>query len=261
MEDRINASTIIDSGGNGKVLVFLHGFLESKELWLEYTKPLQQDYRVILLDLPGHGNNTYQPEKYSMDNNAAFVREALQSLNINQCILIGHSMGGYTAMAFAEKYPELLSGVVMFHSSALPDTDEKKENRDKTIDFIQKHGAEKFMETFVAPLFYEGNRQSKQATIQQLTQTGKKVAPEAIIGTVKAMRDRPDRTKILSEVNFPFLFIAGKQDAAVTLEQTLQQCHLPKTSYTLFLDQTGHMGMFERPHETLTAIKGFVAAV
>ncbi|MGV3589732.1 MAG: alpha/beta fold hydrolase [Adhaeribacter sp.] len=261
MEDKINSSTIIDSGGNGKVLIFLHGFLESKEIWLEYTKPLQQDYRVILLDLPGHGENTAAVAEYSMDNNAAFVREALQSLNIKQCILIGHSMGGYTAMAFAEKYPELLSGVVMFHSSALPDTDEKKENRDKTIDFIQKHGVEKFMETFVAPLFYEGNRQNQQATIQKLTQTGKKVAPEAIIGTVKAMRDRPDRTKVLSAVNFPFLFIAGKQDIAVTLEQTLQQCHLPKTSYTLFLDQTGHMGMFERPHETLAAIKGFVAAV
>ncbi|GEO05316.1 alpha/beta hydrolase [Adhaeribacter aerolatus] len=261
MEDKISASTIIDSGGNDKVLVFLHGFLESKEIWLEYTKPLQQDYRVILLDLPGHGENNAPREKYSMDDNAAFVQQALQSLNIKQCILIGHSMGGYTAMAFAERYPELLSGVVMFHSSALPDTEEKKENRNKTIDFIQKHGVEKFMDTFVAPLFYEGNRQKNQAAIQQLTETGKKVAPEAIIGTVKAMRDRPDRIKVLSTINFPFLFIAGKQDTAVTLEQTLQQCHLPKTAYTLFLEQTGHMGMFERPHETLAAIKGFVSGL
>lgn len=256
-----NPAAIFDSGGNNKPLVFLHGFCENKEIWHAFTKPLEQEYRVVLLDLPGHGSNTAPHEKYSMNNNADFVRDALQSLHINQCVLIGHSMGGYTAMAMAEKYPELLLGVVMFHSSALPDTEEKKENRNKTIDFIRRNGVEKFMDTFVAPLFYEGNRQSQQAAIQQLTQTGKQIALEAIIGTLEAMRDRPDRTSVLAAVDFPFLFIAGKQDAAVTLEQTLQQCHLPKISSTLFLDRTGHMGMFERPQETLAALRGFVALV
>jgi pimeloyl-ACP methyl ester carboxylesterase len=261
MENNINTLAISDSGGTGKALVFLHGFCENKELWPEFTKSLRPHYRVILLDLPGYGENTAPRENYSMDNNAEYVREALASLNIGKCILIGHSMGGYTAMAFAEKYPELLLGVVLFHSSALPDTNEKKDNRNKTIDFIRKNGVEKFMDTFVAPLFYEGNRQKQRATIEQLTNIGKKVVPEAVIGTLEAMRDRPDRTKVLSEANFPFLFIAGKQDPAVSLEQTLQQCHLPKTSYTLFLDQTGHMGMFEHPQETLVAIRNFAGAV
>ena len=127
MENNIHAAAISDSGGTGNALVFLHGFCESKEIWSDFTKQLLQEYRVVLLDLPGYGENTAPREKYSIDNNADFVREVLQYLNINKCILIGHSMGGYTAMAFAEKYPELLSGVVMFHSSALPDTEEKKE--------------------------------------------------------------------------------------------------------------------------------------
>jgi pimeloyl-ACP methyl ester carboxylesterase len=261
MAQEINKAAISDSGGAGKILVFLHGFCESKAIWPDFTKPLAPEYRLVFLDLPGHGENTAPHEAYSMEHNADFVREALESLQINKCVLIGHSMGGYTAMAFAEKYLDLLSGVVLFHSSALPDTAEKKESRNKTIDFIRKHGVEKFMETFVAPLFYEGNRQQQQAVIEQLTNIGKKVALEAVIGTLAAMRDRQDRTSVLAKAKVPFLFIAGKQDPAVSLEQTLQQCHLPQISYTLFLDQTGHMGIYERPKETLAAFRGFAGAV
>jgi pimeloyl-ACP methyl ester carboxylesterase len=261
MEHKLDSSTIADLGGKGKVLVFLHGFCENKEIWTAFTLPLQSEYRVVLLDLPGHGQHSVSGQDYSIDDNADFVREALDFLQIDTCVLIGHSVGGYTAMAFAEKYPAYLLGVVLFHSSALPDTQEKKEGRDKTIEFIRKQGVEKFMETFVAPLFYEGNRNSQQAAIQQLTTIGKNVAPEAITGTLKAMRDRPDRTQVLSEVDFPFLFIAGKQDQAVTLAQVLQQCHLPKISHTLFLADTGHMGMFERPQETLSAIRNFASTV
>ena len=257
MQNNIQASTIIDSGGNGKVLVFLHGFCESKEVWLDFVKPLPQQYRVILLDLPGHGNNTAPVEEYSMESGANYVQEVLQMLGIQQCVLIGHSMGGYTAMALAEKYPTLLNGVVLFHSSALPDTDEKKKNRDKTIEFIQNNGVEKFMDTFVAPLFSESNRSQQKKAIEKLTNIGKKVPQPVILGTMAAMRDRPDRTQVLKEADFPFLFISGKQDQAVTLEQTLQQCSLPKVSYTLFLDQTGHVGLFERPVETLAAIRNF----
>jgi len=261
MENVNQNLTVLDSGGSGKVLVFLHGFMESKELWQDFVPSLQSQYRVILLDLPGHGANTAAREDYSIESAANYVRETLQALQVNKFLLIGHSMGGYISMAFAEKYPELLTGVVLFHSSALPDTDEKKENRNKTIQFIQKHGVNKFMDTFVVPLFYEGNQHKQAAAIAFLTETGKKVAPTAVIGAVTAMRDRPDRTEVLRQADFPFLFISGKQDQAVTLAQTLQQCHLPKIAYTLFLDQTGHVGMFERPVETLAAVRNFAKIV
>lgn len=259
MNEKPHAMAVTDTGGPGKVLVFLHGFCENKEIWTPYTRPLQEKYRLIMLDLPGHGQNNAPRAAYSMADNAEFVLEALRALQIEQCVLIGHSMGGYTALAFAEKYPAMLTGIGLFHSSALADGAEKKENRNKTIQFIQKHGVDKFMDTFVAPLFYESNRQPQQVAIRQLTQTGKELTPAAVIGTIQGMRDRPDRTHVLSQADFPFLFIAGKQDTAVTLEQTLQQCYLPKTAYTLFLDATGHMGMFERPQETLAAIQSFAA--
>jgi pimeloyl-ACP methyl ester carboxylesterase len=250
-------AAVSDSGGTGRPLVFLHGFCESKEIWRDYVSPLAADYRVILIDLPGFGSNDAPQENYSMESGAHYVQQVLRGLQADKCLLIGHSMGGYVALALAEQYPQLLAGLALFHSSALPDSEEKKDNRNKTMDFIRKHGVDKFMDTFVAPLFFEGNRDAKKETIALLTQAGKKAPEPAVIGALMGMRDRPDRTQVLKTVDFPVLFIAGKQDPAVALELTLQQCHLPQESHTLFLDQTGHMGMFEKPRVTLAALQAF----
>lgn len=248
---------LLDSGGEKPALIFLHGFCESKQIWEPFTQPLKQHYRIILLDLPGFGDNSSLPADYSMEASATFVQSILTYLQVQKGILVGHSMGGYVALAFAQKYPEWLAGLCLFHSSALPDTDEKKQNRNKSIEFIRKHGLAVFMDSFVAPLFYEGNREAQAETIKLLAEVGKRALPEAVIGTVEAMRDRPDRTQVLQEANFPVLFIAGKYDQAVTLEQTLQQCYLPKEAHVLFLDKTGHLGMFEKPAETLATLKSF----
>ncbi|RDC64641.1 alpha/beta fold hydrolase [Adhaeribacter pallidiroseus] len=134
----IEEQTITDSGGAGKVLVFLHGFCESKEIWEAFIQPFRETYRVIAIDLPGFGKNTAPRASYSMEEAAAYVYQVLKALEIKKCVLVGHSMGGYAALAFAEKYRGMLSGLCLFHSSALPDSKEKKEARTKTIKFIKK---------------------------------------------------------------------------------------------------------------------------
>ncbi|PIQ21794.1 MAG: alpha/beta hydrolase [Cytophagales bacterium CG18_big_fil_WC_8_21_14_2_50_42_9] len=255
------SKTVLDSGGNKPALVFLHGFCESKQVWERFTQPLQVNYRVVLLDLPGFGANTERRSDYTMESGATYVKDVLDNLGIQKCALIGHSMGGYMGLVFAEKYAGMLRGLCLFHSSALPDSAEKKQNRNRTIEFIQKHGLDKFMDTFVAPLFYEGNRAKNQPDIQFLAQIGKQGDLEGIIGTVAGMRDRPDRTAVLENISCPVLFIVGKQDPAIPLEQSLQQCALPKRAHAFFLNQTGHVGMFEWPEETLKALAGFAGTL
>lgn len=170
-------------------------------------------------------------------------------------------MGGYVSMAFAEKYSNMLSGLCLFHSSALPDTDEKKENRNKTIEFVEKHGVEKFMQSFVEPLFYSENRKKLRSKIDLMKEIGISTPQESIIGGLAAMRDRLDRSRILKAAKFPVLFIFGKEDGAVPLEKALEQCHLPNSSMVYFLGQTGHMGMFERTYETRKAIEKFAETI
>lgn len=256
MKHAIDAA-VSDSGGTGPALVFLHGFCESKAIWQDFVTPLTAAYRVIRIDLPGFGDNDAPQQDYSMESGARYVHQVLAALELEKSLVIGHSMGGYVALALAEKHPRLLAGLALFHSSALADPEEKKDTRNKTIAFIQKQGLATFMDSFVAPLFYEGNREAQQQAIARLTRIGKQGSEAAVLGAIAGMRDRPDRSQVLQAVDFPVMFIAGKQDPAVTLEQTLQQCHLPRESHTLFLDQTGHMGMFESPQATGLALHGF----
>lgn len=247
--------------GTGSTVVLLHGYCESRQVWASFIDRLDKKFRVVTLDLPGFGNYSKPVEDFSVEAMADYVSQALTELEVVKCVLIGHSLGGYVALAVAEKYPELLLGLGLFHSTALADSEEKKENRTKMVAFQEQHGLEKFISSFFPPLFFEENRPRLQAEIERLVETGQKTKPEAAIGVMKAMRDRPDRTHVLREAFFPVLFIVGKEDQAVPLAQSLQQCHLPQNSTTVFLGQTGHMGLFERPLETLQAVEKFLEAV
>jgi pimeloyl-ACP methyl ester carboxylesterase len=242
-------------------LVFLHGFCESKELWNELISKLAEKFHCVALDLPGYGENLKPVEDYSIEAMAEAVHVELKKLHIKKCILVGHSLGGYVSLAFAEKFPKMLQGVCLFHSSALADTEEKKEARNKTIEFVKKHGVDLFMQSFVAPLFAPENRERCKKDIEKLIKIGKATPKESIVKTLQAMRDRKERLQILKEAAFPLLFISGKEDGAVPLETTLEQCHLPNNSTTVFLGGTGHMGMFERPYETRKAVEKFAELV
>lgn len=242
-------------------LVFLHGFCESKELWNDLISKLPEKFHCVALDLPGYGENLKPVADYSMEAMAEAVHEELKTLHIKKCILVGHSLGGYVSLAFAEKYPKILQGLCLFHSSALADTEEKKEARNKTIDFVKKHGVDLFMQSFVAPLFAPENREKCKKDIEKLIKIGKATPEESIVKTLRAMRDRKKRLKVLKEATFPVLFISGKEDGAVPLQATLEQCYLPNNSTTVFLGGTGHMGMFERPYETRKAVEKFAELV
>lgn len=255
-----NNATYTDSG-SGDALVFLHGFCESKEVWTDFVKPLTQKFRIITLDLPGFGANTNQEANFSMEFMADAVQKQLDAIGVKKCILIGHSMGGYVSMAFAEKYSTTLTGLCLFHSSALPDTEEKKENRDKSIDYIERHGVDNFINPFIEPLFYQENRARLQDKIDLMKRIGKQTPKASVQGALAAMRDRPDRTKVLESLTCPVLFIFGKDDGAVPLDKALEQCHLPANSMVYFLGKTGHMGMFERTYETRKAIEKFAETI
>lgn len=255
------ANTTYIDAGSGDALVFLHGFCESKQVWAEFMKPLQQKFRTIALDLPGHGHNTANISDYSMESMAEDVKRQLEELGVKRCILVGHSMGGYVSMAIAEKYSNMLSGLCLFHSSAFADTDEKKENRTKSIGYVERHGVDNFINPFVEPLFYRESRGRLKEEIKMMKDIGKQTPQETVVGALAAMRDRPDRSHILKELKCPVLFIFGKNDGAVPLEKALEQCHLPANSMVYFLDETGHMGMLEHPYKTRITLEKFAETI
>ncbi|QIL76036.1 alpha/beta fold hydrolase [Hymenobacter sp. HDW8] len=244
------------------VLIYLHGFAENHTIWTEFIQNCPPEYKVLTPDFPGYGTaDSSRVTDYSMEALAEFVKGELDEADAQQAILIGHSMGGYVALAFAEKYPARVAGLCLFHSSAQADTDEKKANRDKNISFVERHGVVKFMETFIRPLFADANEETMMPYRRQLEEIGAATSQASIIGGMRAMRDRPDRTEVLRKATFPVLFIVGKEDAAVPLATSLEQVALPPESTALFLERVGHVGFFERPQSTRRAVLDFVGGI
>jgi pimeloyl-ACP methyl ester carboxylesterase len=236
--------------GTGKPVVLLHGFGEDGNIWKHQVKALQDKYMLIIPDLPGSGqsgmieDNSFEL-KTGMEIYAQAAKALLDQLNIKTCSMIGHSMGGYITLAFAEKYPEMLEKFGLFHSSAFADNEEKIKTRTKAIEFIEANGAYAFLKTSIPGLFAEKFRTEFPAQVDALVAAGSKFSDRAIIQYYRAMINRPDRTQVFKNFRNPVLFIIGEKDMAIPLEQSIKQCYQPFISDVHLLPGVAHMGMLE----------------
>lgn len=247
--------------GKGEAVLLLHGFCENKDLWQAFESQLSRQYQTVVVDLPGFGESTANPHYQSVEAMAREVHQAITGAGIGQGIVIGHSLGGYVALAFAELFPQFVKGLGLFHSTAYADSEEKKHTRNKTADFIEKKGLEPFLENFIPPLFFEGRRNELATQIEAYWQLARKTPKATAIAATKAMRDRPDRTHVLLNATYPVLFITGKEDKAVPLEGSKDQFFLPKDCTLHLIAETAHMGMYEHEAQTMEMVEAFVRRV
>lgn len=237
--------------GKGLPVLLLHGFGEDGCVWDAQVDHLKSKFYVIIPDLPGSGRSELLTgEKRSMDDYAACIYAILQQEKISKCVMIGHSMGGYITLAFAEKYPGMLKAFGLFHSSAYADDTEKIITRKKAIGFIKENGAAAFLKTSVPGLFFD--KIKSKTHIKTLLEKGRSFKSEALMQYYEAMIQRPDRTAVLKKFKGKVLFILGKNDMVVPFQYGLEQSHIPMQSYIYILRNSAHMGMQE---ETVKANK------
>jgi pimeloyl-ACP methyl ester carboxylesterase len=239
-------------------LVLLHGFAEDSTLWDRQKEYLEDKQRLIIPDLPGSGKAPLASDGVtSMEGLAAAVKATLDAENIDQCIMVGHSMGGYVTLAFAELYPNRLKAIGLFHSTAYADTEEKKAARRKGIEFIQKNGAAPFIRQSTPNLFSERSRLEHPEWVSGPIQRYSNFDPRSLVSYYEAMIRRPDRSHILNNFIGPVLFIIGGQDNAVPLASSLQQCHIPSIAHIHILKDAGHMGMIEESDQAGLILDNF----
>jgi len=247
--------------GNGKPVVLLHGFAEDSAIWddLIGSKEFPTNYSVILPDIPGSGRSQLLAgTDISIGTYAECLKAILDKESITECTLIGHSMGGYISLAFAEKYGSMLNRLGLFHSSAFADDEEKKASRRKAIEFIKDKGPLAFLKTSLPGLFTDGFKQQHPEVVEALIERGKAFTGEALIQYYNAMINRPDTTEVLKTFPHPILFIIGEKDIAIPFEASLKQCHLPKISDVNILSDVGHMGMLEETDKCAGFITAFL---
>jgi pimeloyl-ACP methyl ester carboxylesterase len=242
--------------GKGKCLVLLHGFLESLNIWDTFANKLSVGFKIVAIDLPGHGKTEEFGEVHSMELMADTVKAVLEHLHIQECVMIGHSMGGYVTMEFASKYPEYLRGIGLFHSSAFADSPEAKQNRERTIEIIKKD-RQRFISNFIPDLFAPVNRTIFTSEISQLKEEALKISKSSIVASLAGMKERNDHQRTLSIIDVPVLFIMGKEDQRIPIDRVIDMLALPKHSDVLILGNVGHMGYIEAKEETLEKCRYF----
>jgi pimeloyl-ACP methyl ester carboxylesterase len=232
--------------GMGKTVVLLHGFAEDGEIWDNQVNFLKNHFRLIIPDLAGSGKSDLV-RGANIETYADIIKEIvdIECPDADPVTLIGHSMGGYITLAFAEKYPKLLDSFGLFHSTAFADSEEKKQVREKAIDFINDKGPALFLKTSTPALFTKKFAEKFPEQVEALVERGKKFTAEALVQYYKAMMSRPDRTDVLKTFDKPILFIIGEFDNAIPLQSSLQQCYLPMQSHLNLLERSAHMGMLE----------------
>lgn len=241
------------STGLGNTIVLIHGFCENSTCFNEQVFLLKDHYNIVTIDLPGHGQSPVIPS-FSMADLADEVKAVLDTLGINECVLLGHSMGGYATLAFAKKYTNMLKGFGLMHSTANADNEERKKKRDQGINLVREKGAEIYVRNFIPPLFAPDTPAELIAARQE---SNKNITAEAVIACLEAMKNRDDSNALVQETNVPMAFFIGKQDALIPEVDMLAQAASAKTANVVYLENAAHMGMLEVPQEVAAGIKSF----
>ncbi len=250
-----NTTVHYTSVGKGNSIVFLHGFLENLNMWYKISPNFLQSNQVICIDLLGHGKTGNLDNIHSMEEQAYLIKFVLNHLMLRDYILIGHSMGGYISLAFAELFPQNIKGICLMNSTALPDTKEKQKNRERGIEAV-KYNADLFVKMAIPNLFTEENQIRFDKDIREITKEALQISKQSIIASLEGMKIRNDRTFILRSESFPVMMIISKKDPALDYQSLLDQVKNTNVHVVEFPD--GHMSHIENKTALIESLKKFI---
>lgn len=255
-----------ESSRRKHAIILLHGFLGSSHYWYKVCPLLSDKYRIIMPRLRGHGG-TYAPnEDYSIEAMADDIYKLIEELDIDKVVLFGHSLGGYVALSFAERYREKLLGLGLIHSTALPDSEQMQEKRQQDIQRIAASGISSYVKQLVPKLFTPSKKDELSDEMEQAIHIGLTMTQEAAIGIIESMKNRPDRSHVLAEADYPILLVAGAEDEIIKPLHTFSiECRGVTDStfgYPHILENTfenvSHMSPFEVPNQLSRVIANYL---
>ena len=249
-----NTKISYTDSGEGNAIVLLHGFLENKKMWKDYVSFFSNQYRIITIDLLGHGESDCFGYVHSMEDNARAVHEVLEYLQIKKTTILGHSMGGYVGLAFAELYPESIQKLILLNSTSKEDSSEKKLNRTRAIKAVKQNYVN-FVSLAIANLFSENNRTRLADEIEKVKIQALKTPLQGIVASLEGMKIRKDRETLLRENLFPVLLILGKKDPVLNYEESIAQ--IENTTVELISFDDGHMSHIENKEELKKVLSEF----
>jgi len=250
-----NSKISFSSIGKGTSIVLLHGFLENATMWISVAETLSKTNRVICIDLLGHGKTDCIGYVHSMETMADAVAAVLKHLRIRKSIVIGHSMGGYVALAFAEKHPNNVKGLCLMNATSKADDEQRKILRAKANKMVQTNFKSMVNMSF-ANLFSEHSKTYYKVEMQLALKEALQTPIQGYIACQEGMRIRPDRTAILKSNNFKKLIIIGEKDPVLKHQELVAEANETDSEAAVFKE--GHMSHIENKSELIAALKNFI---
>ncbi len=243
------------SHGKGSVVVLLHGFLENSTMWNKIIPILSKNNRVITIDLLGHGESDNLSYIHTMEDQAEMIKSVLKHLRLRRFTIIGHSLGGYIALALAELYPENIKKLILMNSTALSDSVEKQKNRDKAISMVKKN-KNTFIRIVIPNLFCEESRAKYIYDIEFIKKEALKTSLQGVIASLEGMKTRKDRQFILQNNSFDKLFIIGKKDPLLDYQSLIMQTE--NTNTKILKLSKGHMSHIENYYDLVDVLLNYI---
>ncbi len=250
-----NVKVAFSDVGKGTAVVLLHGLLENSTMWQPFIPEISKRNRVITIDLLGHGRSECLGSVHSMELFAEAVAAVLKQISIDKCILIGHSLGGYIALAFAEKYPEKIKGLCLMNSTSYEDDEDRKLLRGFT-NKVAKKNFEKMVRMSVSNLFHQENVPLFKNEIEMIKKEALRTSLQGFLATQEGMKLRPNRSNILKTHHFKKLMIFGENDPMFEIETLIQEAKTTMTDFVVF--PGGHMSHIENKEALLALFKKFI---
>lgn len=228
--------------GRGETLVLLHGFLESKEIWSEFIPEFSKYGRIITIDLPGHGKSECISEVHTMELMAQVVHEVLKELKVEKANFIGHSMGGYVALAFLEVHPEMAHELMLLNSTPDEDTEEKRNNRDRAVEVVNRN-KKAYVSMAISNLLTPENEKIFSKEVEELKKRAFNFPTKGITAALKGMKIRTNRIEVLKKHPWPKIIVSGAEDSLIdlmTIRSLAKEC---ETSHIVL--PGGHLSYLE----------------
>lgn len=251
---------VADTERGEQCVVLLHGYLESMLVWDEFVDLLKRDLRVVTLDLPGHGVSMINSEVHTMEYLADCVALTMDALGIDKYSVVGHSMGGYVALAMLDKYAKHLENITLLSSTTSADSQEKCDRRRREIELI-KAGKKNTLARLVPHVgFAAQNVNRLKDYIEDIRELILISEDEGVIAILGGMIERKSRGEQLRDSGIPHLFIFGRHDYYIPQEVADEMIEQDPNAKVVWLEESGHMGFYEEPEKCAEAILNMIKA-
>ncbi|GJQ62672.1 MAG: alpha/beta hydrolase [Melioribacteraceae bacterium] len=257
---KINGISVYTYGNeNNQAVIFVHGFPFDNSMWKDQVNALKENYFVITYDIRGFNKSDVGDGQYTMEMFADDLQMLIENMNLNNPVICGLSMGGYIALRHAEKYGGI-KALILADTKSQSDPDAAKINRANGIRRINEEGVGPFVSDFIPNTLSAKNKLDNHI-VDRLVIEAKSLSPKTLKGALLAMAARTDTSAYLEKIDFPVMFVCGKEDNLTPPSLMKELADKVKNSIFEIIDDAGHLPPGESPEKFNSLLHNFLGGL